>query len=132
MYLTQIIEQQQEIKPENENIPPKSLIQDIITSDTNIINNAEEKKEEPVIEEEKKIEQSEQTEIKVEENINVENNDNNTNKPELPTLDQRIIEEKTEINENKDGEVTTTVIKEETTVVTTEEKKYETDNNNNV
>ena len=77
------------IKPENENIPSKSLIQDIISSDTNIINNEEEKKEEqePVIEEENKIKWSI---IRIE-----ESGDLNANKPKLLILDQRIIEEKT-------------------------------------
>ena len=73
----QIIEQEEK-KPENENIQQNSLIQEIVSSDTNIINNEVEKKDEPVIEDEKKIKQ---IEIKVEETNNEVSNDINTNRP---------------------------------------------------
>ena len=99
---------------DNENVPQQSLLQNIISDDTNIINNDENNAEKE--EEGQKIETIETHEVNIEEN----------NNPELLTLENKIMEEKTEIIENKDGDVTTTITKEETTIITnTEEKNNE-------
>ena len=90
-------------------------MQDIIINDSTFVNNEENKKE-PVKEDEKKIKQ---TEVKLVENVNEVND---THNPELVTLENKIIEEKTEITSKKDDGVTSIVNKVDTTVVKKEKK----------
>ena len=107
---------EQEKKVENPSEEPKSLLQDIIINDSTFVNNEENKKKEPVKEDEKKIKQ---TEVKLVENVNEVND---THNPELVTLENKIIEEKTEITSKKDDGVTSIVNKVDTTVVKKEKK----------